>query len=101
MVHMAGQCFGLMPMEQGSHVCIWKWQSMAEAFGWEKPMQDLPCAPCCLPTVWGEPKIGVVCFSSARKPNFAFQVDLKVLLIWMGLAMAFLVAGSIWRAADE
>lgn len=49
----------------------------------------------------GEPKIGVVCFSYARKPKFAFQVDLKVLLIWMGLTMAFLVAGSIWRAADE
>lgn len=87
----------------------WGWAPMC-AFGngraWQRHLggksqcRALLSAPCCLPTAWGEPKIGVVCFSSARRLKFAFQVDLKM-LIWMGLAMAFLVAGSIWRAADE
>lgn len=104
-------CLGFLSSEW----CTWwdtalGWAPMC-AFGngraWQRHLggKSQCRAPCVLhatfPLCRGEPKIGVVCFSSTRKPKFPFQVDLKVLLIWMGLAMAFLVAGSIWRAADE
>lgn len=91
-------CFGLMKTDNeglGSCVCIWREQKG------DRGSRQLGGKSLCraavfsmLPShcVGGTQKWGWLCFSSAGKPEFAPQ-HLKMLLSWMGLAVALLVVG--------